>query len=185
VWFIGDVTNLAGAAWAGLVPTVIALAVYFCFADFILISQCLYYNVLNARREKRRLSRAASSGAAVNEHEPLLTRQESGASNNSAIGLPGSHTRRRSSAASNRTLRNEGPAASAFLEGIAEEQESGSGWLRNVLSVSLVCAIGAVGWAIAYKSGIWRPAPEIDGDDEPMALGAQVLGYVSAVAYLG
>jgi hypothetical protein len=35
IWFIGDVTNLAGALWAGLVPTVIALAMYFCVADLV------------------------------------------------------------------------------------------------------------------------------------------------------
>ena len=35
IWFVGDVTNLAGAIWAGLVPTVIALAMYFCVADMV------------------------------------------------------------------------------------------------------------------------------------------------------
>ena len=35
IWFVGDVTNLAGALWARLVPTVVALAVYFCFADAV------------------------------------------------------------------------------------------------------------------------------------------------------
>ena len=35
IWFIGDITNLAGALWAGLVPTVIALAMYFCVADLV------------------------------------------------------------------------------------------------------------------------------------------------------
>lgn len=35
IWFIGDVTNLFGALWAGLVPTVIALAMYFCVADLV------------------------------------------------------------------------------------------------------------------------------------------------------
>lgn len=44
VWFIGDLTNLLGAIWARLVPTVVALAFYFCLADAVLILQCLYYN---------------------------------------------------------------------------------------------------------------------------------------------
>lgn len=35
IWFLGDVTNLAGAVWAGLVPTVVALAAYFCVADAV------------------------------------------------------------------------------------------------------------------------------------------------------
>ena len=62
VWFMGDITNLAGAIWAGLVPTVIALAIYFCFADLILISQCLYYNILNARKEMQKLMKQMGKG---------------------------------------------------------------------------------------------------------------------------
>ena len=58
VWFIGDINNLIGALWAGLVPTVIAIAIYFCFADLILISQCIYYNMKNARRSQKALLRA-------------------------------------------------------------------------------------------------------------------------------
>lgn len=52
IWFIGDITNLAGALWAGLVPTVTALAVYFCFADCVLILQVRYYHALNARKKR-------------------------------------------------------------------------------------------------------------------------------------
>ncbi|KAH0255756.1 hypothetical protein KCU91_g17321, partial [Aureobasidium melanogenum] len=61
VWMAGDITNLAGALWADLVPTVIALAIYFCFADAVLLSQCFYYNTLNARRERKRSIAAAEN----------------------------------------------------------------------------------------------------------------------------
>lgn len=44
VWFIGDITNLAGALWAGLVPTVIALAIYFSFADIVSRTMCIIHN---------------------------------------------------------------------------------------------------------------------------------------------
>lgn len=40
------------------------LAWYFCVADFLLISQCLYYNAVNARR--------AAEAAAASEEAPLL-----------------------------------------------------------------------------------------------------------------
>lgn len=53
--------NSPGALYSRLAPTAIALATYFCIADMILISQCLYYNAKNAAR--RRVF-AAGEGAA-------------------------------------------------------------------------------------------------------------------------
>lgn len=47
-------------------------------------------------------------------------------------------------------------------------------------------AVGAAGWAIAWKSGVWVPQPTSTPDDaEPIALGAEILGYASAICYLG
>lgn len=172
VWFIGDITNLAGALWAGLVPTVIALAVYFCFADLILISQCLYYNVINSRKARRRSTRSTIHDDA---QEPLLGRRDSN------IGLPGSH-RRRSSAAS----RRDSAGRRDTLPSIEEEKASPREWIKNALSIVGVCLIGAAGWALAWKTGVWQPTP-VEDDNAPteMALGAQVLGYASAICYLG
>jgi hypothetical protein len=62
VWFIGDITNLIGGAWAGLVPVIVAIAVYFCIADGVLIAQCLYYNPHCSSRE------SASSSALLHRH---------------------------------------------------------------------------------------------------------------------
>ncbi|KAH8730115.1 vacuolar membrane PQ loop repeat protein [Phaeosphaeriaceae sp. PMI808] len=166
VWFIGDITNLAGALWAGLVPTVIALAIYFCFADLILISQCLYYNLKNSRRSRKASTRSADSVEA-----PLLGRRDS-----SNIGLPGSH--RRDSQASRRRR-------ASSLPTIADVEAGGSEWIKNALSIVGVCIVGAVGWAIAWKTGVWAPQPASDDSTGEIAFGAQVLGYISALCYLG
>ncbi|KAM0521201.1 hypothetical protein ACHAPE_002676 [Trichoderma viride] len=64
VWMLGDATNLIGGLLTNLAPTAVALAMYFCVADFLLISQCLYYNTVNARR--------AALAAEENEEAPLL-----------------------------------------------------------------------------------------------------------------
>lgn len=168
VWFIGDITNLAGAIWAGLVPTVIALAVYFCFADLILIAQCVYYNMKNARKSRKESTRTIDS-----VEQPLLGRRDS-----SNLGLPGSH-RRRSSAISTRRR-------ASSLPSLVEEEEGGREWVKNTLSILGVCVVGAAGWAIAWRTGVWVPQPDDDdtaGTD--MALGAQILGYASAICYLG
>ncbi|KAF2635963.1 vacuolar membrane PQ loop repeat protein-like protein [Massarina eburnea CBS 473.64] len=168
VWFIGDITNLAGAAWAGLVPTVIALAVYFCFADLILISQCIYYNVKNARK-----SRKPSTRSEDNAEQPLLGRRDS-----SNMGLPGSH-RRRSSALSRRRR-------ASSLPSLTEEGSARNEWVKNTLSLIGVCVVGAAGWAIAWKTGVWIPTPTTDDAAEgETPLGASILGYASAICYLG
>ena len=158
-----------GALWADLVPTVIALAIYFCIADVVLIAQCLYYNHVNAKT-----ARQQSVASAASEDEPLLTRRRS----SDTIGLPGSH-RRRSSAVS---------AGRNSLTKILEEEEiDGKPWLKNTLSILGVIVVGTAGWAIAWQSGVWVPQPE-DGDvvgPQATAVGAKVLGYISAVCYLG
>ncbi|OAL48885.1 vacuolar membrane PQ loop repeat protein [Pyrenochaeta sp. DS3sAY3a] len=167
VWFVGDITNLAGASWAGLVPTVIALAIYFCFADLVLISQCLYYNTKNSRRSRKQSTRSQDSVEA-----PLLGRRDS-----SNIGLPGSH--RRDSAASRRRR-------ASSLPTIADVEEGGSEWVNNTLSIIGVCVVGAAGWAIAWKTGVWVPQPiKDDNEGAEIAFGAEILGYASALCYLG
>jgi uncharacterized protein with PQ loop repeat len=180
VWFIGDITNLIGAVWAGLVPTVIALAIYFCFADLILISQCVYYNALNARRDRKLSQMTAESSDSA--EQPLLQRSSSFANSRrrrSSLGLPGSQ-RRRSSQASRRR---------SSLAAIVEEESGSKAWFKNAVSIFLVCAAGTAGWAIAWKSNVWHPAPEESADPSKgvhhTALGAEILGYISAVCYLG
>lgn len=44
----GDVTNLLGSLWQGLIPTVILVALYYTFCDVVLLFQVFYY------RRKRR-----------------------------------------------------------------------------------------------------------------------------------
>ncbi|GAA5903251.1 hypothetical protein JCM6882_008118 [Rhodosporidiobolus microsporus] len=48
IWLTGDITNLFGSLWQGLIPTVIILALYYTACDVILIFQVFYY------RHKRR-----------------------------------------------------------------------------------------------------------------------------------
>ncbi|TVY54986.1 putative vacuolar amino acid transporter [Lachnellula suecica] len=172
VWLIGDITNLSGAVWADLVPTVIALAIYFCFADVVLISQCVYYNHINSRR---RHDSVISVGS---EQEPLLTRRRS----SDTLGLPGSH-RRRSSARSGTSQRSDSLAK--ILE--EDDSESGNSWVRNSLSILGVMLVGTAGWAVAWQAGVWRPSPvgDVPSVANETAFGAKILGYTSAVCYLG
>jgi uncharacterized protein with PQ loop repeat len=71
---------------------------------------------------------------------------------------------------------------------LEEEDEDGNAWVRNTLSILGVVLVGAAGWAIAWQSGVWMPTVDDGGDlDQAVktAVGAKVLGYFSAVCYLG
>ena len=71
------------------------------------------------------------------------------------------------------------------LANVVEEESGQRGWIKNIVSILAVCVVGTAGWAIAWKTGVWKPTPS---EDKPgstnMAVGAQVLGYISAVCYL-
>ncbi|KAL8879591.1 MAG: hypothetical protein Q9198_002829 [Flavoplaca austrocitrina] len=172
VWFVGDITNLIGAVWAQLVPTVIALAFYFCLADIILILQCLYYNYLFDRIfHKLPLTENVSADG---PQRPLLARQTGDA------GLPGTHHYSTSQGQSDIDAEEAVPADDTEGNGWA------SSWVKNTLYLFCVCAFGAIGWAIAWKIGLWVPVPEQKGNiDAGGHIGAELLGYVSAACYLG
>ena len=170
VWFLGDVANLLGALWGGLLPTVVALGVYFCVLDFLLIAQTLYYKTGNARRKAVEGGERGESEAR-DERSPLLHRQ---ASHDSTGNLP--YTRRRSSAASN--------PLSTVME--ASLKSTARMWAKNVLAVLGVCLLGVAVWGVAWRVGWWKPQPEDDGVKEGKSIvGAEVLGYISSILYLG
>lgn len=60
-WLLGDLCNLVGAVWAGLLPTMIILALYYTTCDTILLAQIYFY-----RWKRRRTS--------CDERRPLLAR---------------------------------------------------------------------------------------------------------------
>ncbi|ETN46551.1 uncharacterized protein HMPREF1541_00736 [Cyphellophora europaea CBS 101466] len=203
VWFLGDICNLIGAAWAGLVPMIIAIAVYFCISDGVLIGQCLYYGIRNKRRQAKALlarergdsviggQSAALRDEAANgdgERAPLIKKNRTGSYTGT---IPGSGERRRSSGGSAERRRSSAAAQQARNEHLAkileETDESGVRlWGKNALSVLGIVVVGTAGWAAAYGTGAWKPSPppaEVHGTE--MAPGAQVLGYASAVLYLG
>jgi len=158
----------------------------------VLIIQCLYYNYKN-RKEAEDNKNASGSAVedevveqdhAADEESPLLSRTESASSGN--VGLPGS-MRRKSSVASRRRA----DSLAKVVEEDEEDESSLRATTKNLGSVLLICAVGAAAWAICWKTGVWKPAPEptmsaASGEKEQAApLGAEILGYASAVAYLG
>ncbi|KAL4881442.1 PQ loop repeat-domain-containing protein [Aspergillus karnatakaensis] len=183
VWFVGDITNLAGSAWAGLVPVIIAIAVYFCIADGVLIGQCLYYRARNSRLTIAH-ARQSSIATASEPTTPLLGRRLSDVMNEAGRRRRGS---RPSYSAVVQGLHHQNQGPDDTLAKLVEENTVGqAAWFKNLSSVLAICVIGMVGWTVAWQTGVWRPAPlEERNGGVDMAPGAQVLGYISAVCYLG
>ncbi|KAK0655863.1 PQ loop repeat-domain-containing protein [Cercophora newfieldiana] len=194
IWLMGDIANLSGALWTNLAPTAVALACYFCFADIVLISQCSYYNALNARRRSRSTRRRRLSStethdtdttavADEDEEEPLLNRSRRRRSE--SLGLPGSHRRH----SVRRSESNLDPLT-RIITGEDDTPDSNP-WLHNSLSLVAVWVVGATGWFISYKMGAWDVAdgvPDTGDDlllaDKPEKAIGMVLGYFSALCYL-
>ncbi|CAJ2504366.1 Uu.00g117600.m01.CDS01 [Anthostomella pinea] len=174
IWLFGDVANLCGALVTGLAPTATALAGYFCISDLILITQCVYYNVRNARAARKRTQ---STDSEASEDEPLLRRRRT---SSTGLGLPGSHGRN--------SLRQHASGLDPIKRSVTGEDETpdSNPWLHNSLSIVAVYVVGAVGWFVSYRAGAWdQPDGDEQSDmDTPVAVVGMVLGYASAICYL-
>lgn len=167
IWLLGDITNLCGALWAKLQPGVILLAVWYCIADNLIFLSYFYYKRLARRRlEKKTLRRASRGSTGVerldhNAEAPLLDRRNS--------------ARRRSHEHGHRDRRN---SISSF---VVTESKKSNIVTQFVLPIAFVLAAGSLGYFITGDGGSHK-GPE---QDEPMEMGPQVLGYISAALYLG
>ncbi|KAI0098004.1 PQ loop repeat-domain-containing protein [Nemania sp. FL0031] len=168
IWLFGDVTNLSGALVTGLAPTATALAGYFCISDLILITQCIYYNMRNARIARRRRSFVIEPS----EDEPLLRRN--------SINPPSSHVRRHS--------HHEHSNPDALKRAVTGEDEltSGNSWINNSLAIFAIYLVGAAGWFVSYRIGAWDKPDDASAPESssPAAISGMVLGYASAICYL-
>lgn len=87
IWFLGDIFNLIGALWAGLLPEVIFLAVWFCIADSMMVFSYVYYTYFYLKHHKRHNREYHQEQVHDHEHEqgdhvqreeaPLLVRRRS------------------------------------------------------------------------------------------------------------
>ena len=126
-----------------------------------MIAQILFYNYLNFRKKCVQSTPVETEDRV---EQPLLSRRPSD------IGIPGSN--RRSSASQKR----QGAAAVAVIP-----EDGSRPWLKNFLSVFAVCALGIVGFYVAFTSGLWKPTIEDSEIVIHESVPAQIFGYISAV----
>lgn len=162
-------------------PVIVTIAVYFCLADGVLIAQCLYYKNRSSRHEALH-RRRRSSTETPDPTTPLLGRHFS-----DGLEAGPAAAQRDAIANANGGRRDDGYAEEDPLAKMLEEGEEGgrSAWVRNFSSVLAISVIGMIGWVVTWQTGVWKPAPQGENGGVDMAVGAQVLGYISAVCYLG
>ncbi|KAI9671849.1 MAG: hypothetical protein M1831_003377 [Alyxoria varia] len=211
IWLVGDILNFGGAVWARLIPIIITLGGYFVLSEIVLLLQCFYYNhwmkrpqdsgaeegnphthqhsqsfaavVEGLGLQREESHNTAGTQTTFSEEEPLLTRSDS--VNFHATDRGRSRRKRRKSsmvAPYGAIVREENP-------GLAGKRTTATLWVKNTISIFVICIAGAVGWVLAWQGNVWQPTPlppsggEYEDDGTPY--GAEVMGYLSALCYLG
>lgn len=160
-------------------PVIVAIAVYFCIADGVLIAQCLYFKARNSRRQS--LHRRRSSTETPDPITPLLGRRFS-----DSVGPSESRRRSSGSLLGYQTGDRRASEVEDTLAKFVEENDYGrKAWVKNFTSVVGIFLIGMGGWTVAWQTGMWSPAPLENNNGSEEAIGGLVLGYFSAVCYLG
>ena len=161
-WLIYHISKcyIVGSVWAGLLPTVIAIAVYFCISDCVLLSQVFYYNHLEWRaslESEQQFTPNLPHHPDTNPTQPLLSRRRSTSSSNSRCRSPSPSLVRKT------------PATIMMI---------------NVLVILGTCLAGTLAWFVAWNFGVWKPEGSTPGHLS-QEIGAEVLGYISALLYIG
>ncbi|EGX51508.1 hypothetical protein TWF173_003629 [Orbilia oligospora] len=85
LWLLGDIFNVLGGILQGVIPTMLILAIYYTFADIVLLIQCFYYRayaqkplqespVTNGHHHEPARPGTAGSEHDPTEESPLLSR---------------------------------------------------------------------------------------------------------------
>ncbi|GFZ43510.1 hypothetical protein JCM24511_01230 [Saitozyma sp. JCM 24511] len=168
LWLLGDLTNLFGAVMAKLLPTMIILAVYYTLCDIILLCQVYYYRQYESslpppcERHRPHPAPTAAGAAGATETSPLLPPSSPLSLSRSLTSLthpvPEPHQPK--------------PLLPPYLE--------------YPLLIAFVLAAGVGGWYLTDASDeIGIPEGPGKGDGVELEWKSQVLGYMSAVLYLG
>ncbi|KAI0087823.1 PQ-loop-domain-containing protein [Irpex rosettiformis] len=72
IWAAGDIANLFGAVLAGLLPTIIILAIYYTTCDIALLTQIYYYRWLRASRTGPLILDVEGHPSVPSEETPLI-----------------------------------------------------------------------------------------------------------------
>ncbi|KAI0431455.1 PQ loop repeat-domain-containing protein [Xylaria sp. FL1042] len=178
-WLLGDVFNVLGAVFQGVLPTMLILAIYYTIADIVLLAQCFYYKGFTWRDDD---AAPPTPKPANNGHATTTT--------TTATGAPTERTALLSDYFTERERRGSGwshlsPAVPLMPEQPATPLPTPTRWqafLWNSVAVLMVCAAGVLGWFLSRGYA----KPSVPADDFPVLdLWGQIFGWLCAVLYLG
>ncbi|MCJ1422867.1 hypothetical protein MMC29_000747 [Sticta canariensis] len=205
-WLLGDVFNILGAVLQGVQSTMIILALYYTFADIVLLAQCFYYRDLT-------LSEALSTPALLIDHEsateedlseysPLIPREFPADSNPQDVTLLDAERPCRASSFSflHSNLNNMddthlSPSTPLILESnssvISPPSSSQPSILSSILynsnALLVVCLAGIFGWYLSthYAYSHSHHPTTTKTDSLRIDVWGQIFGYLCTVFYLG
>ena len=204
IWLLGDFFNIIGAVLQGVLPTMIILAIYYTFADIVLIAQCFYYRGFTFRDPKHGDSGSADHDI-TNERSPLLpngTEDNAYAEDTDGADMePATRTRSRSSfrdRLSGLDATHLSPATPMHPQPIGTDDTEAfkpsqpRTWTQAILfngtAILLVVLAGIAGYYLSPSQ------PETEHESTPadeqaqslqFSLWGQIFGYICAVLYLG
>lgn len=204
IWVLGDITNLAGAIWGGLRAEVVLLALWYCFADSLIMASYFYYKNYNKRysdshhhhhhdhdhehrhghhhhdhAEEETIE--DDNTTANGDTRPLLDRRESSAPGYSyspeteTEESPANRKHRHSHHNHHRRKRRD-----SLSSIVAEASAHTSLWQQVGFPILFVIAAGILGYIFSSQEDPQDAPPE----DDSTSLGPQILGYISAILYL-
>lgn len=204
IWLLGDFFNIIGAVLQGVLPTMIILAIYYTFADIVLILQCFYYRGFSLRDPKVQKPDETQNGEA-SERSPLISNGHANGNADGRAGVgalePSSRTRSRSSFRerltsldathlSPATPMHPQPANADDTEAMKPSQPRS--WVQaiffNSTAIVLVVLAGVAGYYLSPSQPPSRhgttPADE-QAQSLQFSLWGQIFGYICAILYLG
>ncbi|KAK6204763.1 PQ loop repeat-domain-containing protein [Scheffersomyces amazonensis] len=202
LWLAGDVFNVLGSVLQGVLPTMIILAIYYTFADIVLLWQCLAYGDGEGKTDLIHLSPANPMNEDVLEtvlsrerHQhhhnylPSETEDESVYDSQSEQSQS-QQSQQVQSTANGSTLDLEygsvaGSSTSSSSSSSASSLSIVQSILIKILMVALVILAGIIGWYISYSKDSNHPSKPKHPQDLVFDPLAQFFGWLCAILYLG
>lgn len=162
LWLAGDVFNVLGSVLQGVLPTMIILAIYYTFADIVLLWQCLAYGN-GDKTDLIHLSPANPMSEDV--LETVLSRDSN-----------------------HRTEENSDDISKLGNSATSSNMSSAKSACIQFLMVFLVISAGVIGWYISYLNSSKHHKKHPNHGKQPELVYdslAQFFGWLCAILYLG
>lgn len=183
-WATGDVFNLAGALWAGLLPEVILIACWFFFADIVTLAFYVYIKIVYDKKRSAKLHKRI-----VVDNESLLLGEHAIHYEHEVPETYGSTTDTTDATTPTTSVtthhthhKHHHRRRSSTLEDVVYEPENHSIFTRYVLPIALVITSGIFGSILSPNGSNSKAALAITSNQNQ--LGPQICGYLSAFLYL-